>query len=59
MPKTNSEYWSQKISANKQRDSRTIRSLAREDWKTLILWECELSDEARLERKLRKYLESH
>ena len=42
IPKTRSEFWSKKIASNVQRDEKVIRQLQDEDWKTLVVWECEL-----------------
>jgi DNA mismatch endonuclease, patch repair protein len=49
-PKSNQAYWEGKIAANKARDARTLRSLARLKWSVLELWECETRDPVMLER---------
>lgn len=41
-PKTNFEYWKEKISRNKVRDSVSINSLKEFGWNVLVVWECEL-----------------
>lgn len=41
-PKTNVEFWSEKIRKNKERDRRIIESLESEGWLVIIIWECEL-----------------
>ena len=56
IPKDNRAYWIAKISRNKARDEETLARLAREGWKTLVVWECDLKDEAALERRLRALL---
>ena len=42
MPKTNSEFWVQKIQRNRKRDSSSIRKLKRKGWSCLVVWECHL-----------------
>ena len=41
MPKTNTDYWSPKISRNRARDARAARQLRAEGWDVAIIWECE------------------
>ena len=42
MPKTNTEFWQNKISRNKARDSRTIQQLTALGWNCITVWECQL-----------------
>jgi len=39
MPKSNCEYWEQKIARNKQRDKIVTRTLKKEGWTVIRLWE--------------------
>ncbi len=55
-PRTRPEYWLPKLQRNKDRDTRNLKALRALKWKTLIIWECELSNAAMLERRLRKFL---
>jgi DNA mismatch endonuclease (patch repair protein) len=55
-PKTNSAYWSAKIARNRARDRRVRRQLARAGWRTLVIWECTIRDEARVLRRLTAFL---
>lgn len=43
IPKTNSEFWSEKFKQNVARDIRVAHSLAELGWRIFIVWECELS----------------
>jgi len=52
MPKTNREYWENKIEKNKRRDRKVTRVLRSEDWNVIRIWEHEL-DEVGVKRKLR------
>lgn len=42
MPKTNYEYWSKKISGNKERDKRISKELRLKGWKVIRLWEYDI-----------------
>lgn len=55
-PKDNAAYWRAKIERNRRRDAASLRALRREDWSTLVVWECETRDEAALSRKLARFL---
>jgi len=56
MPASRPEYWIPKLTRNRDRDKQHIAKLRRLGWKTLTLWECEIDDEAKLERKLLRFL---
>lgn len=58
IPKSNAEFWSKKFAANLERDKRAISALRQQGWDPLILWECELSNVSRLERRLISHLDS-
>ena len=42
IPKTNTEFWVDKIKRNKERDLRVQRELAAMGWHCITIWECEL-----------------
>ncbi|MBX9740643.1 MAG: DNA mismatch endonuclease Vsr [Beijerinckiaceae bacterium] len=56
VPKDNRDYWLAKIGRNRVRDDAALARLEQEGWRTLVLWECELKDEAAIEDRLRKIL---
>ena len=56
-PKTRRKYWRDKIQRNMERDKETNRTLRRKGWKVIRVWECELKDLTRLNRKLRRLRE--
>lgn len=58
IPKTNSDYWKHKIEANRKRDFDNIQKLAEQGWVTETVWECELSDRAGLEKRMREFLDA-
>lgn len=43
VPKTNIDYWINKVANNKRRDRRVRRQLANLGWKSLVIWECQTS----------------
>jgi DNA mismatch endonuclease (patch repair protein) len=53
MPKANADYWGAKIARNRARDERTLAAYAAMGWRTLVVHECELKDEATLMLVLR------
>lgn len=42
MPKTNKEYWKNKIEINKKRDKEVTEHLIRKGWRVIRIWECQL-----------------
>lgn len=42
MPKTHTDFWTAKITRNKQRDQEVWRQLEAKDWAVVIVWECQL-----------------
>lgn len=57
-PATNADFWRTKRLSNVVRDRRNLRSLKREGWKVLIVWECELRNPVSLRHKLQDFLAS-
>ena len=41
-PKSNKEFWENKIKTNIERDNKKINQLEELGWKVIIVWECEL-----------------
>lgn len=42
LPKTRPEFWAEKISTNRVRDSRVIDQLTELGWRSIVVWECSL-----------------
>ena len=42
VPRTNTEFWLNKIETNRQRDARKITELQNLGWRVIVLWECQL-----------------
>ena len=49
IPKTNREFWVEKIRRNKERDREEQRALANMGWHCITVWECELKAQKREE----------
>ncbi|WP_374545122.1 very short patch repair endonuclease [Rhodoblastus sp.] len=56
MPKTNADYWTQKIARNRARDEAHRVAYADLGWRVLTIWECETRDTATLAAELEKFL---
>ena len=58
-PKSNQKYWKQKFSANEQRDRLVNRTLKRDGWRVIRIWEHELrqKDMGKLWRLISRALE--
>jgi DNA mismatch endonuclease (patch repair protein) len=57
-PKSRVGFWSKKFNDNVQRDARVMRELRTEGWTALVVWECELHDQGKVERRLRRFLDA-
>lgn len=42
IPKTRTEFWTEKINSNKKRDKKNTELLLQKEWKVITVWECEL-----------------
>jgi len=44
-PKTNTEFWVEKITSNKERDKLNLQKLTALGWNVITVWECEIRHE--------------
>lgn len=58
IPKTRTEWWTNKITANKMNDAKAVKALKKEGWKVITIWECRLKPGKR-ERTLQQLLSKH
>jgi DNA mismatch endonuclease, patch repair protein len=56
MPKTRTEFWREKFSANMARDARKEEQLRQLGWDVLTVWECETRRLDGLQLRLRRWL---
>jgi len=47
VPKTNTEFWVNKVKRNQERDHRVALELAKMGWHYITIWECELKPQKR------------
>jgi len=52
LPKSNLDFWREKLGKNIERDTRIHKELAQNGWSQLIVWECEINDPKLRERLL-------
>ncbi|MGD0134224.1 MAG: very short patch repair endonuclease [Bryobacteraceae bacterium] len=56
LPKSRLAFWKPKLEGNRERDLRNQRKLRRDGWKILVLWECQLNDEKKLECRILEFM---
>lgn len=55
-PKANNAYWAKKIAGNKARDRVNAGVLSAMDWHSLVVWECELRNQTRVQQNIASFL---
>lgn len=58
LPKSNVEFWKEKIERNIERDRESMRALLDLGWKVIRVWECELRNKANREETLNEIYNS-
>lgn len=58
LPKSNVEFWKEKIERNIERDKESMQALFDLGWKVIRVWECELRNKANREDTLNKIYNS-
>lgn len=53
IPKTNTAYWNEKITRNKDRDKRNNILLKSMGWKVITVWDCEIQQKGNMENIIR------
>jgi DNA mismatch endonuclease, patch repair protein len=56
LPKSRVSFWEKKLEANRVRDTASQKTLNEMGWRTMIIWECEISDAVVLAERLRRFL---
>lgn len=56
LPKSNTDFWSEKIERNRLRDARKTAELSSLGWSVLTLWQCEIHDKNSLNQILQNFL---
>lgn len=47
IPESRTEFWKNKLLANRERDRQNIKELKNRGWNVIVVWECELKKENR------------
>lgn len=58
VPKTNTEFWQTKRLSNVTRDTKNSKELAKQGWRVLVIWECEIKDADKLRQRITQFLDS-
>jgi len=56
IPKSNKGYWKPKLEKTVKRDKENKKRLINDGWDVLVIWECYLSDMAKLRKTIKKFL---
>ena len=49
VPKTNTDFWLNKINGNVNNDSKVTNALEKDGWKVIVVWECDLKTGKKME----------
>jgi DNA mismatch endonuclease, patch repair protein len=61
-PKSNQAFWLAKFNSNVDRDARNLKALREQNWKAVVVWECEANTPEKAEKaalKIRRLLLDH
>jgi DNA mismatch endonuclease (patch repair protein) len=56
VPKSRLEFWKPKLEQNRRRDLKNQQRLRRDGWRVHVIWECQLADMKKLERRMVEFL---
>ena len=56
IPNSNRAFWLPKLKSNSARDERNVRDLRKLGWRVLVIWQCQLKNEAALKKRLLRFL---
>lgn len=56
LPQVNREFWEAKLAANVERDRKVRNTLRKQGWQSLIIWECQTCDLAKLAMRLSDFI---
>lgn len=57
LPKSREEFWTIKLSRNRERDVAQVEALENTGWRVLTIWECQLKETSKLKENIRRFLE--
>lgn len=56
LPKSRRRWWRDKLEKNRKRDQAAQRRLYRKGWRVMVVWECQLTNIDRIQRRLEKFI---
>lgn len=56
LPKSRLDFWAPKLESNRERDRKNLQKLRDEGWKVLVIWECQLTNHAKLKASLESFV---
>lgn len=56
LPKRNRAFWEKKFADNRRRDEKNVKDLEKMGYSVLVVWECELKDETKLGKQIKRFL---
>jgi DNA mismatch endonuclease Vsr len=56
VPASRRRFWKAKLERNRERDRSNLRALRRSGWRVLTIWECQLAEPERLQRRIEEFL---
>jgi DNA mismatch endonuclease (patch repair protein) len=56
LPKSRLDFWLPKLEGNATRDQGNLSKLRAMGWDVLVIWECQIKDEASLKERIRAFL---
>lgn len=57
-PRSNTSYWGPKLARNRERDKKNRKSLRDLGWDVMVIWECEITEMERLEKRVFRFLKN-
>ncbi len=58
LPESREEFWTEKLSANRNRDLAQVVARENMGWRVLTIWECQLKEVSELKENIRLFLET-
>lgn len=56
LPKSNVDFWSEKIERNCARDKTNLAELSKDGWQCLVVWQCEIKNTKPLMKTIKRFL---
>ena len=57
-PKSNIDFWRNKLDGKRKRDHRNWRKLRRQGWEVVVIWECQVKNQTRILSRIQSVFNS-